>query len=55
MEPALSRIRDAVQIRRIVENWAEAIREKDSKLLISDLAPDVLVYRTPWKGAPSNG
>ncbi|HEY2018430.1 MAG TPA: nuclear transport factor 2 family protein [Bryobacteraceae bacterium] len=44
MTPEGSRREAVSQIRRLVNSWAEAVRNKDSAGLVANFAPDVLVF-----------
>ena len=44
MTPRSISVNDEAQIRKILDNWAEAIRAKDSHALVSGFAPHVLMF-----------
>jgi uncharacterized protein (TIGR02246 family) len=44
MTPTTTQSAEASRIRALMENWADAVRNKDSKRLMAPVAPDVLVF-----------
>ena len=44
MTPITTRATNAAQIQELLDKWADAVRAKDSKALMSNFSPDVLVF-----------
>jgi uncharacterized protein (TIGR02246 family) len=44
MVPTKSKVTNEAQIRRIIENWAKAICDKDINRRLTNYAPDVLLF-----------